>query len=169
SPGCPSRVHRPARSRSDPSPAAPDPFVGSGAVVCPNSRTDALTPWKIVLADAALLAIFVGWEPRQDSPMIDVLLFLGRRLALVIVATAALGVGLQGAPGIVLPIIYQAPAHAPVALGLTATAPQCRGRIQRGVPAGGKIAVIGLVLALLVKPIRPTVGDSLEPAAAPEG
>ena len=107
------------------------------------------TPATIV-AGVALLAVWAWWELRHPSPMINIRIFLGRRLALTIVATAALAIGTQGAMGIVLPIIYQTPSAAPVGLGLTAT--------QTGTIAFG-VTIVGFLIAPLSGRIAARAGS----------
>ena len=121
--------------------------------------------WSAVLGGVALLTVFVWWELRQESPMINIRLFLGRRLALVIVATAILGIGLQGAMGIILPIMYQAPTDAPVGLGLTATA---TGAISFSVTIVGFLVapLSGRIAARAGSRVSLIIGTSLGVAAA---
>lgn len=76
----------------------------------------------VIAGGLALLAVWVWWELRTKSPMINLRLFGNRKQALTLVATAFAATGPIGATGFLLQLIMQSPSSAPVGLGLTATA-----------------------------------------------
>lgn len=82
-----------------------------------DSRLQAL-----IAAGLVVIAVWVWWELRVETPMIDIRMLTGRELALTNLATAVvLGpLGITG--GLVFPLIIQTPHSAPVGLGLSATA-----------------------------------------------
>lgn len=75
-----------------------------------------------VVAGLLLLAGWVWWELRADSPMINLRLFFERKQALTLAASAVVAIGPLGATGFLLQLIMQTPTSAPVGLGMSATA-----------------------------------------------
>lgn len=115
------------------------------------------------MGGAAALALWVRWELRVDSPLINIRMFLRRKLALTLTAMIVLGAGVLGGATVALPLIYVTPTTAPVGLGLTATV---AGAIGAGItmlafavaPISGRIAaragarwslVVGTVLGMI--------------------
>lgn len=77
--------------------------------------------WGMIAGGLVLTAIWFAWELRQPSPMINVRLFLQRKLGLAILSTIVLAIGPIGTAGILIPLMLQTPVDAPAGQGLSAT------------------------------------------------
>ncbi|MFF0813672.1 MFS transporter [Rhodococcus sp. NPDC003318] len=75
----------------------------------------------LVLGGLAALALWVLWELRATSPIVNVRQFRDRKFSLTMLATLAISVGPVGVTTMIVPIVLQSPTSAPVGLGLTPT------------------------------------------------
>ncbi|MBB3665497.1 MFS family permease [Prauserella sediminis] len=74
-----------------------------------------------IVGGILVLAAWIRWELRTDSPMINIRMFARRTLAMSMAAMMSVASGLLGGATVVLPMIYINPTGAPVGLGLSAT------------------------------------------------
>jgi len=75
----------------------------------------------LVLGGAVALVLFVKWELRIPSPIINVRLFADRKFSLTMLATVAIAAGPLGVVTMIIPIIMQTPSTGDFGLGLSAT------------------------------------------------
>jgi MFS family permease len=117
-----------------------------------------------VVGGVVVMAAWIGWELRQDSPMINIRMFARRKLALSLTAMIVLATGVLGGATVILPLIYVTPVDAPVGLGLTATAAGAFGAgatliAFAAAPISGRIASrAGARAALLVGTVLGLIG-----------
>jgi MFS family permease len=69
----------------------------------------------------AAFAVWLWWESRVPDPMVQLRLFRDRKIVLTTLAAVAVGIGLMGPTSLLVPIVLQLPANAPVGLGLSAS------------------------------------------------
>jgi MFS family permease len=77
--------------------------------------------WGTIAGGLLLAVVWFLWELRQTSPMINVRLFLERKLGLSILSTIVLAAGPIGTAGVLIPVMMQSPTTAPIGMGLTGT------------------------------------------------
>jgi MFS family permease len=77
--------------------------------------------WGTIIAGVVLAVLWFLWELRQTTPMINVRLFTQRKLGLAILSTIVLAIGPIGTAGVLVPLMLQNPADAPVGQGLNGT------------------------------------------------
>ncbi|TQF68475.1 MFS transporter [Rhodococcus spelaei] len=75
----------------------------------------------LVIGGMVALVLWVLWELRVTSPVVNVRQFTDRKFALTMLATLAISVGPMGVVQMLVPMILQSPTTAPFGLGLTPT------------------------------------------------
>ncbi|GAA4474737.1 MFS transporter [Rhodococcus olei] len=75
----------------------------------------------LVLGGVTALVLWVFWELRTVSPIVNIRQFGDRKFALTMLATLAISIGPIGVTTMIIPIVLQSPASAPFGLGLTPT------------------------------------------------
>ncbi|WP_081264967.1 MFS transporter [Prescottella equi] len=75
----------------------------------------------LIVGGIGILAVWVAWELRQSTPLINLRILAQRRVSLTIVITGVLSIGPIGASMIITPIILLSPTSLPVGLGVSAT------------------------------------------------
>ncbi len=75
----------------------------------------------LVLGGVVALVLWVFWELRTTSPIVNIRQFSNRKFALTMLATFAISIGPIGVTTMIIPIVLQSPTTAPFGLGLTPT------------------------------------------------
>ncbi|MGW5072521.1 MFS transporter [Rhodococcus sp. NPDC004095] len=75
----------------------------------------------LVLGGLAMMVLWVLWELRATSPIVNIRQFADRKFALTMLATLAISIGPIGVTTMIIPIVLQSPTSAPFGLGLTPT------------------------------------------------
>ncbi|MFD4183604.1 MFS transporter [Rhodococcus sp. NPDC058514] len=75
----------------------------------------------LVIGGVATLTLWVLWELRTTSPIVNLRQFRDRKFALTMLATFAISIGPIGVTTMIIPIVLQSPTSAPFGLGLTPT------------------------------------------------
>lgn len=88
-----------------------------------RARQDGPSPSVLgsVLGGVAALLVWVWWELRVDSPIINIRYFANRKLALTMLVLALLGLGVYSGISLMSPLLLQGPVTAAIGVGLTAT------------------------------------------------
>lgn len=75
----------------------------------------------LVVGGVVVLVLWVLWELRTASPIVNIRQFRDRKFALTMLATFAISIGPIGVTTMIIPIVLQSPTTAPFGVGLTPT------------------------------------------------
>ncbi|SMG42267.1 Major Facilitator Superfamily protein [Rhodococcus rhodochrous J3] len=102
-------------------------FAGAVAAILLGVNKSQAWGWSdartlgLILGGIVALTLFVRWELRIPSPIINVRLFTDRKFSLTMLATVAIAAGPLGVITMIIPIIMQTPSTGDFGLGLSAT------------------------------------------------
>lgn len=75
----------------------------------------------LVFGGLLVLVLWVLWELRTTSPIVNIRQFANRKFSLTMLATFAIALGPLGVVAMIIPMVLQSPVDAPFGLGLTPT------------------------------------------------